>query len=63
MALDKAPRYFVLKVEEIEVELNASQGHDMVEIEFAGKVSPGQRERLAKAMEEGNLAMTERKLL
>jgi hypothetical protein len=63
MAMDKNPRYFVLVVQEVEVEANQSQGHDMVEIEFAGRITPTAKERLGKALAEGNFALSEKKLL
>jgi hypothetical protein len=63
MAMDKNPRYFVLQVVEVETEVNASQGHDMVEIEFAGRVTPTAKERMTKAIQEGNFALSEKRLV
>lgn len=63
MAMDKNPRYIVLQVTEVEVEANQSQGFDMIEIEFAGRITPSAKERVGKALAEGNFALSEKKLL
>jgi hypothetical protein len=55
VALDSAPRKFVLHVSEVDVSLNVAKGHDQVKIQFDGALLPTTRKRLVKAIRQGQV--------
>jgi len=64
MAIDRNPRTFFLAVIDIDVKLNVTENaDDHVTIKLAGHVTPAVKERLKKALLEGNFDIAERRLV
>ena len=62
MALDRNPRHFFIDVVAIEANVDADSTRDFVTIEFAGRVPPTVKDRLKKALAEGEFELTEKRL-
>lgn len=60
--MDSNPRHFFIDATSLEANVDADQADDFVTIEFAGTVTPTVRKRLEKAMAQGNVQVTVKKL-
>lgn len=56
--IDRNPRHFYIDVIAIEANIDADANADFVTIEFAGRVTPTVKDRLKKALETGQFAIT-----
>ena len=63
MAIDRNPRQFFLAVMDIDTRLNTGEAEDHITIKLAGHITPSVKERLIKALEQGNFDISERRLV
>ena len=60
--IDKNPRHFFVDAVAIEANVDADSTRDFVTIEFAGRVPASIKERLTKALAEGEFELIEKRL-
>jgi guanylate kinase len=60
--MDSNPRHFFIDAVKIEANVDADQSLDYVTIEFAGRVTPTVRQRIEKALCNGDFTIMEKRL-